>query len=111
MKKLLLTFQLVVLFFVTTHSVFAFDSKYSVHTSGKDIDLKKKNALKWYTDNINNNKFYWYDPQKHVQWLKSRALRWHEDNVISNKFYFVHPEHELSFTKKKALKWYERNSK
>lgn len=110
MKKLQLGFQLLIFFLITINSVFAFNTKYTIHTSAKDIEYKKKNAIKWYTDNVTNEKFYWYNAGKHINWLKSRALKWYENDVTKGKFYFVHPEHELAFTKKKALRWHGRNS-
>jgi hypothetical protein len=91
-------------------SVSAFDSKYTVHTSLKDVNYKKSKSLEWYSDNIDKDKFYWYDCPKHVKWLKNRSLRWYTDNITNEKFYFVHGDHELAFTKKKALRWYSRNS-
>ena len=109
MKKIiLLTYLLSVVSF--NLSSYAFDLQYSTHTSTKDIEFKKAKVLQWYSSNVDNNKFYWYDAEKHVNWLKTRALKWHDDQLINNKFYFIHTDAELAFTKNKALRWYERNS-
>ncbi len=89
---------------------YAFEPKYSVHTSSKDIELKKKKALRWYEDNVNNKKFYGYDANKHVNSLKAKALKWYENKILNKQFYFVHTDKELEFTKQKALRWHEKNS-
>lgn len=98
------------IFVIAAPYAFAFDSKYTVHTSLKDLDYKKKKSFEWYSGNVDNNKFYWYNCSKHIKWLKNRSLKWHTNNITNEKFYFVHPDHELAFTKKKALRWYSRNS-
>lgn len=89
---------------------YAIDPRYAVHTPKKDIEFKKKQSLEWHKDNVENNKFYWYDANKHINWLKNKALRWYENGVTKEKFYFVHSDKELEFTKKKALRWYTKNS-
>ena len=105
------TFLLISLFILLIgNPVIAVTPKYSLHTSLKDVEFKKKKALQWYQDNVDNKKFYGYDAQKHIASLKNRALKWYENNITKGKFYFVHPEHELAFTKKKALRWHDRNS-
>ena len=109
MKKTIIFLVLSSLFLFNLVS-YAFEPKYTVHTSLKDLNYKKKKSFEWYSDNVDKNKFYWYDCSKHVKWLKNRSLRWYTDNITNEKFYFVHPDHELAFTKKKALRWYSRNS-
>lgn len=88
----------------------AFEPKYTMHTSQKDINFKKEKSIKWYEDNLTNNKFYFYDANKHINFLKNRALKWYENNITKGKYYFVHSDKEIEFTKKKALRWHERNS-
>lgn len=110
MKRIIALIGLLVVFNFTFLISFAFNPKYTVHTSSEDINYKKQKALNWYTSNVDGNKFYFYDAKKHVTYLKNRALAWHVNNYVNNKFYFVHPEHEQTFTKNKALKWYLRNS-
>ena len=106
MKKLILLIS----FIVSILPSCAVDPRYLVHTSARDIEYKKAKAFKWYEDNIDKDKFYGYDANKHINWLKNRALKWYENNTVNDKFYFVHSDHEMAFTKKKALRWYERNS-
>ena len=77
---------------------FAFEPKYSVHTSNKDIEAKKKDAL------------IWYDINKHIGVLKNKALTWYKNQITEQKDYFKNPNKELDFKKKKALTWYEKNS-
>ena len=108
MKQIFLLISLIL--FLVGSSVFAVEPKCLIHTSGKDIELKKKKALHWHTNNVDNKKFYGYDIKKHMSFLKTRAIKWYDNNITKGKFYFVHPEHELTFTKKKALRWYDRNS-
>lgn len=110
MKKILLLTNLLVLFCFALVS-YAYESKYAVHTSAKDIEFKKKKALKWHSDNVDNQKFYYYDANKHINSLKNKSLNWYEDKITKGKFYFVNSEKELAFTKKKALRWHENNSK
>ncbi len=109
MKKTTLIINLILLFGFTL-AANAFQPKYSVHTSAKDIEYKKGKAFTWYEDNVNKKKFYWYDPEKHINWLKARSIRWYDDHITNGKFYFVHAENEKDFCKKKALRWYDRNS-
>ena len=96
--------------FLVGSTAFAVEQKCLIHTSAKDIEFKKKKALRWHTNNVDNKKFYGYDIKKHISFLKTRAIKWYDNNITKGKFYFVHPEHELTFTKKKALRWYDRNS-
>jgi len=111
MKKITLTLIInLILLLGFTLVVNAVQPKYSVHTSGKDIEYKKQKALSWHEDNVDNKKFYWYDANKHINWLKTRSIRWYDDHITNGKYYFVHAEHETAFTKNKALKWHDRNS-
>lgn len=89
---------------------YGFALKNAVHTTARDIELKKAKALQWYENNVDKGKFYFYDAAKQIDWLKNRSLRWYEANITNGKFYFVHSDVELSFTKNKALRWYEKNS-
>ena len=109
MKKLILTINLITLLGFNL-SAGAFQPKYTTHTSGKEIEYKKKKALGWYEDNVGNKKFYWYDANKHISWLKDRSVRWYDDHITNGKFYFIHSNHETDFCKKKALRWHDRNS-
>ena len=109
MKKILLLINLLILFCFTLIA-YAVEPKYTVHTSAKDIEFKKKKAIEWYTENVDNKKFYGYDVNKHISFLKNRAINWHENNIKKGKFYFVNSDKELAFTKKKALRWYDGNS-
>lgn len=90
---------------------FAYNVRYLVYTSSKDIDYKKNKALKWYENNTDKKKFYFYDMNKHIDWLKNRALKWYSNNHEKGKFYLVHADVEREFCKKKALRWYDKNSK
>ena len=109
-KLFLLIGLLVLLSFGFTMASYAFEPRYTVHTSLKDIGFKKNKALKWYQNNVDGKKFYWYDANKQINWLKNRVFKWNEDKITNNKFYFVHTDTELGFTKNKALRWFERNS-
>lgn len=107
MKKILLLTALLTCFSL---SAYGLEPKYTVHTSAKDIEYKKKKALQWYSSNVENKKAYENDPVKQISSLRSKALTWYENNITKGKFYFVHSDKELAFTKKKALRWHERNS-
>ena len=111
MKKIFfLVGILITVLFVFSVDSYAYDSKYAVHTSKKDIDLQKKKANAWYETTVNNKKFYWRDADKHISWLKNKALRWYENDITKEKFYFVHSDKESQFTKNKALRWFEQNN-
>lgn len=109
MKKILIIFILVN-YVLLDMAANAFQPKYAVRTSDKDIELKKTRALEWYKDNVDDGKFYGYNAKKHIDFLKVKALKWYENNISNNKLYFVHADHELAFTKKKAIRWYDKNS-
>ena len=109
MKKLLFILNLLVLFFSTITASHAANSKYLLMTSGKDIEFKKKKALDWYKNKVDNEKFYCLDANKEVAELKSKALRWYDSYVTNGKFYFVKPDKEIAIAKNRALRWYERN--
>lgn len=61
-----------------------FDPTYLPHTTKSAIDFKKKDALQWYTNNVDKKKFYYEDKNhsavKEIAFLKKRALKWHERN-------------------------------
>lgn len=101
---------MVILSFCCNLPLYAIELKYSVHTSLKDIELKKKKSLEWYEDNVNKNKFYSYDINKHIDFLKNRAVGWYENAAAEYKFYFVNSSNELETLKNKSLRWYEHNS-
>lgn len=109
MKNLLLMVVFLSSFFINLQ-VNAYDPRFTVNTSGKDVEYKKNKALIWYTGNVDDKKFYFYDASKHSNWLKNRSLKWYEANILGDKYYFVHPKTETLFTKEKGLRWYDNNS-
>ncbi len=122
MKKifLLTTFLIIAcIFFNLAFNLasYAYNPRYAVHTSAKDIEYKKKKTQEWYQYNNKNftkdshpAKLHWFNAKKEEEWQKKRALKWHQSNVKDGKFYLVHPEQELKFTKDKALRWHAKNS-
>ena len=106
MRKIFLLTNLIVLLCLAL-ACNATEPKYLIHTSAKDIEVKKKQALQWYEDYVNGKKFY---TDKQAGELKSKALKWYEDQITKEKFYFVNSEKEIAFTKTKALRWFEKNS-
>ena len=108
MKNSLLIAIVGVIFLALVQPANAVSSKYLIRTSGKDIEFKKKQALKWHEYNYEKRKTPYMELQKDI--LKQRALRWYDNNVTKGKFYFVNADKELAFKKNKALKWYEKNS-
>lgn len=108
MSKLILLINLLV--WLLWLPCFAIDLKYTIHTSTKDIDFKKQKALNWYTDNLDNNKFYFYDFNKQIELFKKRSLRWYENNLVNNKSYLLDMSKEIEYKKNKALSWFDKNS-
>ena len=108
MRKIFLLINLLLLCLLNLMA-YAFDSKYVVHTSAKEIEYKKKKALSWHKENIEDVKvkteskelILTHDPKKEMEFLKSKALRWYEGIKSSN---------EMEFSKKKALRWHANNS-
>ena len=91
-------------------SAFATEPKYLIHTSAKDVEFKKKKSLDWYKDNVEDKRFYGYDPNKHITLLKNKSLKWYENNIVKGKNYFINSKNESEALKKKSLRWYDRNS-
>ena len=108
MKKILIFIILSNFSFICLSS-FAVEPK-CAHTSAKDIEFKKKKALKWHEDQVTNKKSYFVNADKEVAFKKKKALKWHEDQVANKKSYFVNADKEIAFKKKKALHWHDRNS-
>ena len=93
------------LFILVLSLSFAANALAGVHTTKKDINDKKSEALKWHEKKILKNQ---YGLRVESMKLKNNSLKWYQRKVMTNKFY---AKDELTEQKSKALKWYQKNSK